>query len=222
MVFKCGKGMFQLQRNFRDAFNMDKFIEKYIEECFDKYLYIVGDISSSILRLKGFNTDVKSENYFGFIDSYLDTSCAIGCPYFVLKRLKPEEYNKLAAKPKEVDTTGSLVVKELVKENYDKESLTLNSNPKVEPNIVVDAQKFNAIPKGNLPADIVEFISNESNNNNNNASKAEPVVVETQTYVSASPDFDPSKKESFKKNNNNNNQNKNSNFNKNKRNRNKK
>ncbi len=221
MVFKCGKGMFQLQRNFRDAFNMDKFIEKYIEECFDKYLYIVGDISSSILRLKGFNTDVKSENYFGFIDSYLDTSCAIGCPYFVLKRLKPEEYNKLAAKPKEVDTTGSLVVKELVKENYDKESLILNSNPKVEPNIVVDAQKINAIPKGSLPADIVEFISNESNNNNsNNASKAEPVVVETQTYVSASPDFDPSKKESFKKNSNN--QNKNNNFNKNKRNRNKK
>ena len=71
MVFKNKKGMFQLQRNFRDSFNEEAFIEKYIEECMDRYLYIVGDISSGILRLKGFDDNPKSKNYYGFIDNYL-------------------------------------------------------------------------------------------------------------------------------------------------------
>ena len=51
MVFKNKKGMFQLQRNFRDSFNEEAFIEKYIEECMDRYLYIVGDrIARRIMR----------------------------------------------------------------------------------------------------------------------------------------------------------------------------
>ena len=79
MVIDCKKGKYIVDTNFRDAFRLDVFEEKYIEECFDKYIYIVGDISSGILRLKGFDTNPKSKNYFGLIKDYLESSCAIGC-----------------------------------------------------------------------------------------------------------------------------------------------
>ena len=87
---KCIKGNYVLTRNYRDAFNLDKFVDKYFEEYFDKYTYIVGDISSGILRLKGFDEKDCSN-----IDNYIETSCAFGCPFYVLKRVKDEdEYQK--------------------------------------------------------------------------------------------------------------------------------
>lgn len=85
MLIDSRKGRFKVVRNYRDAFKLEIFEEKYIEECFDKYLYIVGDISSGILRIKGFDANPKSKNYFGFIDDYLELSCAMGCPHYVLK-----------------------------------------------------------------------------------------------------------------------------------------
>lgn len=209
MLFKCAKGMFLLQRNYRNAFNLEAFVEKYIEECFDKSAYVVGDISSNILRLKGFDTDPKSPNYFGFIDDYLELSCVFGCPFFVVKKVKSEEEYKHLQKSKkatEVDESG-IVITPIVKENFDKESLVLKSSPKGKANIVIDSKRINEIPKGQLPDDLKEFIKQDSVTST--VSKPEE-PVETQTYVSASPDFDPSKKENFKKNNNknkNNNQN---------------
>ena len=65
MLLDCKKGRYIVDTNFRDAFRLDVFEEKYIEECFDKYIYIVGDISAGILRLKGFDTNPKSKNYYG-------------------------------------------------------------------------------------------------------------------------------------------------------------
>ena len=47
MIIDCKKGKYIVETNFRDAFRLDVFEEKYIEECFDKYIYIVGDISAS-------------------------------------------------------------------------------------------------------------------------------------------------------------------------------
>ena len=35
MVFKSEKGMFEVQRNYRNAFNKELFVEKYIDEYFD-------------------------------------------------------------------------------------------------------------------------------------------------------------------------------------------
>ena len=47
-------GEFELIQNYRDAFVLDDFIHRYVE-CFDRYMYIVGDYSSGLLRLKGFS-----------------------------------------------------------------------------------------------------------------------------------------------------------------------
>lgn len=59
MVFKSKKGYYEIITNFKNAFNLANFEEAYIEECFDKYPYVVGDLSDNILRLKGFSTDAK-------------------------------------------------------------------------------------------------------------------------------------------------------------------
>ena len=197
MLLKTPKGNFLLEKNFRDAFKEEAFLEKYLEEIFDKDLYIVGDISNGILRLKGFDTDPKSPNHYSLMNKYIEVSTVIGCPYFVLKRIRSnEEYEKLEkdTNKSKTDETG-FTITTMTKENFDKESLKLQSTSKTKPNIVLEASKFNSIPKGELPSDLKdnkEVVSNKQDNK---------PVEETQTYVSASPDFDPSKKQQngFKK-----------------------
>ena len=203
MVFKCAKGMFWLKKNVKDAFDLDAFLDKYLEECFDKDLYIVGDISSEILRLRGFNTDPKSDSYFGFIEDYVEVSCAFGCPYYVLKRIKnEEEYQKL--ENKEVDTSDDrITITPMAKENFDKESLVLKPSQKNKPNIVIDPRKINQIPQGELPPDLKDDNDSQAVSKKNNQKPEQNVVV--QTFVSASEDFDPSKKADFRKQNNKNN-----------------
>lgn len=215
MLVKTVKGMFHLQKNYKEAFALEEFESKYIEECLDKYLYIVGDLSSNILRLKGFDNDPNSPSYIKNVDDYLEFSCAYGCPYYVLRRVTNEEsYNRLPEHKKKVNTEARFSITPIVKENFDKESLVLKSTPKVKANVVIDMHKINYIPKGELSADLLEFVKNDkstssSNVNTNNNTKQEVQDV-TQSYVSASPDFDPSKSNSakFNRNNNNNNRNK--------------
>lgn len=219
MIIKTEKAIFQLKKNYRDAFVLDAFNDKYIEECMDKYPYIVGDISSNILRLKGFDNDPNSKNYYKNIDEYLKTSCALGCPYYVLYRLKSEEqYQKLPQEKKKVITNQGFEVTPIEKENFDKESLVLSSTPKVKSKIVLNMQKINSIPKGELTDDLKEFVKNDKQQEKSSAKPQEE--VQTTSYVSASPDFDPSKSNSAKfnkMNNNHNNKHKNkNNHNKNK------
>ncbi len=212
MLLKTPKGMFLLEKNFRDAFKEDAFVEKYLEEVFDKDLYIVGDISNGILRLKGFDTDPKSPSHYSNLSKYIEASTVIGCPFYVLKRIRSnEEFEKLEkdSKRSETDETG-FTITSMTKENFDKESLKLQSSGKTKPNIVLDSMKFNSIPKGDLPQDLKE---------NKDAREPEKVKVveDSQTYVSSSPDFDPSKKKDNRQNfnyqkNNNNNNNNNKNF----------
>lgn len=212
MLLKTPKGMFLLEKNFRDAFKEDAFVEKYLEEVFDKDLYIVGDISNGILRLKGFDTDPKSPSHYSNLSKYIEASTVIGCPFYVLKRIRSnEEFEKLEkdSKRSETDETG-FTITSMTKENFDKESLKLQSSGKTKPNIVLDSMKFNSIPKGDLPQDLKE------NKDAREPEKAK-VVEDSQTYVSSSPDFDPSKKKDNRQNfnyqkNNNNNNNNNKNF----------
>ena len=219
MLLKTPKGMFLLEKNFRDAYKEEAFIEKYLEEVFDKDLYIVGDISNGILRLKGFDTDPKSPNHYSNLNKYIETSTVIGCPFYILKRIRSnEEFEKLSndENKSKTDETG-FVITTIEKENFDKESLKLQSSGKGHPNIVLDSGKFNSMPKGELPSDLKDM---------KEPTKEQKPVEEQQTYVSASPDFDPSKKENRNNrpqnknqnrdnrgNNQNNQQNNNNNFN---------
>ena len=198
MIIQSKKGNFILKSNYRDAFNLETFESKYIEECFDRYAYIVGDISSGILRLKGFDTNPKSKNYFGFIDDYLELSCAMGCQYYILKKIQNDkEYQQELNNPSEVKAEG-FVINNLIKESFDKETLVLESTPKIEPKILIDSQKINAIPKGELTSDIKDIIKQEKNNSN--LSKTEI----SQSYVSSSPDFVPNQNNRAHRNKKNN------------------
>lgn len=86
-------GNFEIIQNERDAFDLVKFENKYLPEYFDKYDYLVGDLSDDILRLKGFSNDSKSKNYFHFIPEYLVESCPYNCRYYILKRIKGQKNN---------------------------------------------------------------------------------------------------------------------------------
>ncbi len=200
MLIESKKGRYKVDSNYRDAFKLEEFEEKYIEECFDKYMYIVGDISSGILRLKGFDTNPKSKNYFGFIEDYLELSCAMGCPYFILKRIQSDnEYQKELSHPSPVKTEG-FVIHNLVKESFDKESIVLETTPGEEPKIVIDPSRMNRIPKGELTEDLKDIIKQESASTNNN--RVPEKVEVSQSYVSSSPGFVPNQnRNNFRKNN---------------------
>lgn len=225
MVIRNEKGMFFLEKNYRDAWNETDFISKYIEECYDKYPYLVGDISSGILRLKGFNNDPKGPDYIGNIDDYLESSCALGCAYYLLKRIKNEDECQKYMN-KETKTDSDIHITPIQKVAFDKDTLVLESNPKKTPNIVLDIDRVNSIKKPNVPKDILDFIkedkiqSQNQNNYRKNEPKQEPQKEENvTTYVSGSADFDPSKKKDFGRNNykqNNNNKKNNNNKNRNK------
>ncbi len=203
MLIDSKKGQYKLESNYRNAFRLDAFEEKYIEECFDKYLYIVGDISSGILRLKGFDSNPKSKNYFGFIEDYLELSCAMGCPYYVLKRIQSDkEYQHELSHPNDPKSDG-FVIQTLQKENFDKESLVLETTPKGNPNIVIEAEKINQIPKGELTEDLKEIVKQQEPKNTKRPAENTEV---SQSYVSSSPGFVPNQN---RKNNYNNNKNKN-------------
>ena len=74
-------GNFELVKDYREAFEVPKFNERYVDYL-DRYTYIVGDISAEMLRLKGFTESNKHT-----IPDYLMESSTPNAPYFVLKRL---------------------------------------------------------------------------------------------------------------------------------------
>lgn len=88
MIVETKFGKYDIVKNFKDAFDITAFEGRYIEEVYDKYTYILGDISGTILRLKGFSSDPKSKNSYLTIPDFLIESCAFECAYFILKRNK--------------------------------------------------------------------------------------------------------------------------------------
>ncbi len=87
-MFVIDKKTFELIKEYRDCFDEQLFRGKYTETL-DKYDVIVGDMSSNILRLKGFTTRQKESPYYAnTIPDYLNESCNFNCPYFIVKRVK--------------------------------------------------------------------------------------------------------------------------------------
>ncbi len=82
---------YKLLENYKDAFQEEE-IEKIITDYFKDYDYILGDWSYGKLRLKGF---CKPKNYlfnkindFKKVHTYIKDSCAYGCKYFILEKVK--------------------------------------------------------------------------------------------------------------------------------------
>jgi len=88
MLIETEIGNFELIKNYKDAFNLKQFIDSYTSEVFDRYNYIVGDVSANILRLKGFSQNYKSDNSYKKIPDYINESCNYNCAFFVLRRIK--------------------------------------------------------------------------------------------------------------------------------------
>ena len=211
MVVNSSKGMYFVQKDVRNAFNQEAFESKYIEECFDRYQYIVGDISSSILRLKGFTDDKNSDNYIGKVEEYLETSCALGCPYFILRRIHTNQEFEAYSK-RETETASTISVASMNKIAFNKDELVLESSVKNHPRIVLDINRINEMPKGYKSKDIEQFINEDNiqmqnNKKQNYKEQKEEVIENATTYVSSSSDFDPSKKKAFNYNNRNRNKN---------------
>lgn len=76
-------GEFELIKNYRDAFVLDDFNKRYTD-VFAIYPYLVGDYSAGILRLKGFSKNGKT-NSVKQVPDYLVESCAMNCPYYIIK-----------------------------------------------------------------------------------------------------------------------------------------
>ncbi len=91
MTIETDFGDFEILKNYREVFDLALFIEKYVDVAFDRYTYLVGDMSSEKLRIKGFNSDPKSINGYKRIPDYLNESCNFNCGYYILKRIKKEK-----------------------------------------------------------------------------------------------------------------------------------
>lgn len=88
MIIETEHGTFELIKNFREGFELSSFNEKYVDVAFDRYTYLVGDLSGGILRIKGFNSDPKSPRGFKAIPDYLTESCNYNTAHYVLRRIK--------------------------------------------------------------------------------------------------------------------------------------
>ena len=80
---------YKLIKNYNEAFNEEEFLNK-VTDYFEGYDYIVGDISYSKLRLKGFtkkgNKLNNKINDYSNVDKYISENCAYGCKYFILEK----------------------------------------------------------------------------------------------------------------------------------------
>lgn len=124
------------------------------------------------------------------MDDYLESSCAMGCPYYVLKRLKTTaEVEKVLKEKTPVDEDG-IKIRPLIKESFDRESLILESSLKEKPSIRIDTGKINRLPKADVPLEIKEYIEQDTMGNKNNTKQPEK-PVNTTSYISTSPGFVP-------------------------------
>lgn len=88
---KINEQLYSIIVNERDALDLDTLRKKY-DPYLDQYDYLVGDVSSEHLRLKGFYKDAArtsiDKKEMSIVD-YLTEYCNPGGPYFILKLTHP-------------------------------------------------------------------------------------------------------------------------------------
>jgi uncharacterized protein YutD len=87
-MIKTKFGNFEILVNHREAFDLEAFENRYVDVAFDRYTYLVGDLSAETLRIKAFGTDPKSNNGYKKIPEYLNEFCNHNAAYYILKRIK--------------------------------------------------------------------------------------------------------------------------------------
>jgi uncharacterized protein YutD len=87
---------YRLEKDYREAFDPELLAERFVG-LFSRYDFLVGDIGSGQLRLKGFYADdaqVPSEIKISRVQDYLYEYCSFGCPYFILRNMQVNERAK--------------------------------------------------------------------------------------------------------------------------------
>lgn len=93
---KINNQLYKILINKQDAIDIDVLKEKY-DPYLDQYDYLVGDVSSEHLRLKGFYKDIartaidRKEKAIG---DYLIEYCNPGAAYFILELISPVHHYK--------------------------------------------------------------------------------------------------------------------------------
>lgn len=87
LFFETENAKFELIFNYKDAFEKEIFLEKYID-LFDNKDFIIGDVSHDKLRLQGFvlSKDSNNPKNINNLEDYLLEHCNLGCPFYVLKK----------------------------------------------------------------------------------------------------------------------------------------
>ncbi|MBM7616523.1 uncharacterized protein YutD [Weissella uvarum] len=99
-----GRG-YELVKNYREAFDEEMLAARF-SEFLEKYDYIVGDIASNQLRLRGFYAQgapgIARNQQINALQDYLYEDINFGAPYFVLQNLEPHQVDDQdeEAKPK--------------------------------------------------------------------------------------------------------------------------
>jgi len=91
MIIETEHGKYKLIKNHREAFDLEQFNARFVDVAFARYPYLVGDVASGILRIKGFSSNKKSANGFKFIPDYISESCNFNTPYYILKKYNEKE-----------------------------------------------------------------------------------------------------------------------------------
>lgn len=88
---KINDQLYSIIVNERDALDVETLRKKY-DPYLDQYDYLVGDVSSEHLRLKGFYKDVArtsiDKKELAIVD-YITEYCNPGSPYFILELTNP-------------------------------------------------------------------------------------------------------------------------------------
>lgn len=91
---KINNQLYSVVANERDALDLEMLRKKY-DPFLDQYDYLVGDVSSDHLRLKGFYKDAArtsiDKKELAIVD-YLTEYCNPGGPYFILELTHPVHY----------------------------------------------------------------------------------------------------------------------------------
>ena len=89
---------YEIIANVKDALDSEMLKEKY-DPYLDQYDYLVGDVSSEHLRLKGFydeNDRVAIDKKANAIVDYLEEYCNPGSAYFILLLAQENQIKKIA------------------------------------------------------------------------------------------------------------------------------
>jgi len=142
---------YEIAEEYREALDLEMLEERY-SDIFEKYDYIVGDISRDQLRLRGFYEDnndrVPVDMKISTLEDYLAEYCNFGCQYFVLKRLDPKKNFKPYKKDKKSNNKKKSFNKKGSKRNNKNSTKQSNKNKKGRGKAKKNQEKKGGADKG--------------------------------------------------------------------------